>query len=194
MKEQFLNGLAFGLLQVALVACQVVYGQSAPVRDSLAVPVNGNTAVTFFYLPANSYLHPALIFRVAKPGSPLMNTAPITNRGGRMPYISIEEMRDLIELLAHSDLSWRKSKQVEIPRTPSFSETTGKLEIKVISSDGTALSLSNPDSLCQTLAPLDAVLKQPRARWEFQLFRVDYHCQVSGFNRYAYPEHDEKTQ
>jgi hypothetical protein len=194
MKMRFLNGLAFGLLQVALAACQVVYGQSAPVRDALAVPVNDGTAVMFFYLPANSYLHPALIFRVAKPGSPLLNTAPIVNRGGRTPYITVEEMRDLIRLLDHSDLSWRKSKQVEIPKAPSFSETTGKLEIKVFSSDGTALSLSKPDNLCQTLAPLDAALKQPRARWEFQLFRVDYHCQVPGFNRNAYPEHDEGTR
>jgi hypothetical protein len=194
MKARFLNGLAFGLLQVALAACQVVYGQSAPARNSLTVPASDNTVVMFFYLPANSYLHPALIFRVAKPGSTLLNTAPITNRGGRTPYISIEEMQNLIGLLAHSDLSWRKSKQVETPRAPSFSETTGKLEIKVFSSDGTALSLSNPDNLCQTLAPLDTALKQPRARWELQLFRVGYHCPVPGFNRSAYPEHDEGTQ
>jgi hypothetical protein len=191
MKPHFLNGLAFGVLQVALAACQVVYGQSAPVRGSLTVPVNDGTVVTFFYLPANSYLHPALIFRVAKPGSPLLNKAPIKNRGGRTPYISIEEMRDLVGLLDHSDLSWRKSKQMEVPGAPSFSQTTGKLEIKVIGSDGTTLSLSNPDDLCQTLAPLDAALKQPRARWEFQLFRVQYHCQVPGFDRNAYPEHDE---
>lgn len=191
MKTHFLNSLVFGLLQVAFGVCQVVYGQSAQVRGPLAVPVNDVTVVTFFYLPANSYLHPALIFRVAKPGSPLVNTAPITNRGGRTPYISIEEMRDLVGLLDRSDLTWHKSKQVEVPGAPSFSETTGKLEIKIISSDGTALSLSNPDNLCETLAPLDAVLKQPRARWEFQLFRVQYRCQVPGFDRNAYPEHDE---
>lgn len=194
MKSRFLNGLTFAFLQAALVVGQLAYGQSAPAHHSLNIPVNDNTAVMFFYLPANSYLHPALIFRVAKPGSPLLDTAPIVNRGGRTPYISIREMRNLVQLLSRSDLSWRRFKRVEVPRAPSFNETTGKLEIKIFSSDVTALSLSNPDKLCHTLAPLNAALKQPRARWEFQLFLVDYHCQVAGFDRKAYPEHDEGTR
>ena len=49
----------------------------------------------------------------------------------------------------------------------------------------------DPKQICERLAPLDAALKQPRALWEFQLFRVDYGCHVPGFNRNAFPEHDD---
>jgi hypothetical protein len=190
MKIQFPSGLLFGLLAVTLAVCQPVHGQSAPVSSSLSTgPVDDDTFVTFFYLPSYSYLHPALIFHAAKSGSTLLNTAPFTDLGGRTAYVSIEEMRDLIGLLAHSDLSWRKTKQTELPK-PGLANTTDKLEIRIINPDGTALSLSNPDKLCETLAPLDAALKQPRALWEFQLFRQEYGCKVPGLNRNAYPQHD----
>jgi hypothetical protein len=166
------------------------FGQSEVQHGSFNLPVNKETVVRFFYLPANDYLHPALFFRVAGTNSSRLNTAPITNHGGRTPYISIEEMQALIKLLDSAGLSWRTGSAVEVPKAVDFKETTGQLEIKIFSSGGTALSLSDPKGICETLAPLDAAFKQPRALWEFQLFRVDYNCKVTGFNRNAFPEHD----
>jgi hypothetical protein len=156
--------------------------------------VDQQTVVRFFYLPANDYLHPALIFRVAKPKSGELNTAPITNRGGRTPYITIEEMRTLVLMLDRGGLSWSESKAVEKPGMVGFQETTGMLQIKIFSSGGTASSDSDPSKLCNTLALLDQALKQPRALWEFQLFRVDYGCIVPGFDRKAFPEHEEDNR
>jgi hypothetical protein len=163
--------------------------QPAGGHKSFSLPVNNQTAIRFFYLPANDYLHPALIFRVATPQSGELNTAPIVNHGGRTPYISIDEMRQLVQMLDHSDLLWSETKTVEVPGMVGFKETTGMLQIKIFSLGGTASSNQDPSRLCQTLAPLDAAFKQPRALWEFQLFRVDYGCSVLGFDRKAFPEH-----
>jgi hypothetical protein len=194
MKPKYLIAQIFWSFFAALMTVSLSAGQSATKHDSLILPVDKDTVVRFFYLPANDYLHPALIFRVAESGSPRLNTAPITNRGGRTPYISAEEMQSLIKMLDRSNLSWHETKTVEVPKMVGFRETTGKMEIKIFSSGGTALSLSDPVNLCETLAPFDAALKQPRALWEFQLFRVDYHCEVPGFNRNAFPAHDEGNQ
>jgi hypothetical protein len=182
----------FGWILVALfLAPGMSVCQPSIAHESFALPVNQQTVVRFFYLPANDYLHPALIFRVAGPKSGELNTAPITNRGGRTPYISIEEMRTLVHMLNRESLSWSETKTVEVPGPVGFQETTGMLQIKIFSSGGTASSDSAPSKLCNILAPLDEALKQPRALWEFQLFRVDYGCAVPGFDRKAFPDHDE---
>lgn len=156
---------------------------------SLNVPVNGNMIVRFFYLPPNSYSHPPLIFRVVGKNDPRLGTAPIANLGGRTPYISLLGMQKLIAALVHADLSWQKSNKVEAPRKIEPRQMTDKLQITVFSSDGTFKAFVDPTRLCETLAPLDAALKEPRALWEFQLFRVNYQCTVPGFNRNAYPQH-----
>jgi hypothetical protein len=191
MKSKYLIAQICWFFVAALLTTSLSAGQSTKAHDSLTLSVDKYTVVRFFYLPANDYLHPALIFRVAGPESPRLNTAPIINRGGRTPYISIEEMQSLIKMLDRSGLSWHETKTVEVPKMVGFRETTGKVVIKIFSSGGTALSLSDPENICQTLAPLDAAFKQPRALWEFQLFRLDYHCEVPGFNRNAYLAHDD---
>jgi len=183
---------SFGwLLLVILLGPLIGISQPASGHKSFSLPVNNQTAVRFFYLPANDYLHPALIFRVASPQSGELGTAPIISHGGRTPYISIDEMRKLVQMLDHSNLLWSETKTVEVPGMVGFKETTGMLQIKVFSSGGTASSNSDPSRLCKTLAPLDAAFKQPRALWEFQLFRVNYGCSVPGFDRKAFPEHAE---
>ena len=63
------------------------------------------------------------------------------------------------------------------------------LEIVMLFSTGTARTVITPSTVCATLAPLDVALRN-RARWEFQLFRVEYNCGVPGFDRHKYPEHD----
>jgi hypothetical protein len=50
--------------------------------------------------------------------------------------------------------------------------------IKVSVANGTAKSLIAPDNICETLAPFDGALLTPRALWEFQGFRLQYHCRV----------------
>jgi hypothetical protein len=177
-------------LVIALIGTSLSFSQATEGHDSLTLPADKSTIVRFFYLPAEDYLHPALIFRVAREKDPQLNTAPI-NRLGRTPYISLAEMQDLLQRLAHSGLSWHESRRVEVPGRIEPREMTDKVEIKIFSSEGTALTLSDPKKLCETLAPLDAALKQPRALWEFQLFRVDYNCVVPGFDRNAFPEHEE---
>jgi hypothetical protein len=169
----------------SLASCQ------ATRKQSLNVPVDGDTIVRFFYLPPYSYFHVPLTFRVVEKNDPRLGTAPLAIPGDRTPYISLPEMQNLIAALAHSDLSWQESKELETPKKIEPREMTDKMEITVFSSRGTDRAFVAPQQLCEKLAALDAALKQPRARWEFQLFRVDYDCQVSGFDRSAYPEHDE---
>lgn len=159
-------------------------------KQPLNVSVNKNTIVRFFYLPPESYLHPPLIFRVAGENDPRLGTAPI-NVLGRTPYISLSEMQNLVTALADWNLSWQKSKKLETPKKIETREMTDKMEVKVFSSSGTDRVLVDPKQLCERLAPLDAALKQPRALWEFQLFRVNYGCHVPGFDRNAFPEHDD---
>ena len=159
-------------------------------RPPLNLSVDKNTIVRFFYLPPESYLHPPLIFRVAGAKDGRLGTAPI-NPPGRTPYISLSEMRNLVTALADWNLSWQESKKLETPKKIETREMTDKMEVNVFFSRGTARALVDPKQLCERLAPLDAALKQPRALWEFQLFRVDYGCHVPEFNRNAFPEHDD---
>ncbi|MFZ0747374.1 MAG: hypothetical protein WAM85_23420 [Terracidiphilus sp.] len=178
---------------LACMAVSLTFSQATG-KKSLNVPVNGNTIVRFFYLPPYSYFHVPLAFRVVGKDDPRLGTAPLANPEDRTPYISLPKMQNLIAALAHADLSWQESKKLETPTKIQPSAMTDKMEITVFSSGGTYRAFVAPNRLCETLAPLDAALEQPRARWEFQLFRVNYHCTVPGFNRNAFPEHDEPTQ
>lgn len=159
-------------------------------KQPLNARVDENTIIRIFYLPPESYLHPPLIFRVVRENDRRLGTAPI-NLLGRTPYISLSEMRNLVTALAESNLSWQKSKKLETPKKIETREMTDKMEIKLFFSTRTDRAFVDPKRLCERLAPLDAALKQPRARWEFQLFRVDYGCRVQGFDRNAFPEHDD---
>ena len=190
MKVPYQTARTCWALVIALIGASLSFSQAAGGHDTLALPADKSTIVRFFYLPAEDYLHPALIFRVAGEKDPKLNTAPI-NHTGRTAYISLAEMQDLIQRLSRTGFSWQESKKVEVPKMIGFTDTPGGLEIKLFSSKGTAVTHSNPKKLCETLAPLDAALKQPRALWEFQLFRVDYNCVVPGFDRNAFPEHEE---
>lgn len=175
-----------------LFACMVVlpaFCQSNE-KQSLNVPVHENTIIRIFYLPPESYFHAPLIFRVAGENDPRLGTAPMVFLG-RTSFISLSEMQNLVTALADSDLSWQESKKLETPKKIKTSEMTDKMEIVLFSSGGTDRAFVDPKQLCERLAPLDAALKQPRGRWEFQLFRVDYGCHVPGFARNAFPEHDD---
>ena len=175
--------ISLACMVVVPVCCQ------ATGKQPLNVRVDESTIIRIFYLPPESYLHAPLIFRVVRENDPRLGTAPI-NLLGRTPYISLSEMRNLVTALADSNLSWQKSK-LETPKKIETREMTDKMEIKLFSSRGTDRAFVDPKRLCERLAPLDAALEQPRAHWEFQLFRVNYGCQVPEFDRNAFPEHDD---
>ena len=177
------------LISWACIVASPVFCQ-ANGKQPLNVRVDKNTIVRIFYLPPESYLHPPLIFRVAGENDPRLGTAPI-NLLGRTPYISLSDMRHLVTALADWNRSWQRSKKLETPKKIETREMTDKMEVKVFSSRGIDRVLVDPKQLCERLAPLNAALKQPRALWEFQLFRVDYGCHVQGFDRNAFPEHDD---
>jgi hypothetical protein len=159
-------------------------------EETLEVHVDESTIIRFFYLPVDSYLHPALAFRVAPENDARFGTAPI-DYVGRTPYVSLSEMRNLVSAIGDLSLSWQTSPKPEVPKLIDPRKMPDKMEIEIFSSRGTDRALVDPTRLCETLAPLDEALNQRRARWEFELFRVDYGCKVPGFDRSAFPEHDD---
>jgi hypothetical protein len=184
---------------IAIVCIFLLFSLAAKWENSLDVSANKDTVVRFFYLPPNDYLHPALFLRVAADGYSRINTEVFIDHEGRTTYISLEEMRALVAKLALSKLSWEKTGRAQSPREVGFGETTSDFEITVYSPSETYQAEFQPrvvkghyDSkkICSTLAPLDSTIKQPRALWEFQLYRRDYRCSVPGFDRSAYPDHD----
>jgi hypothetical protein len=184
-----------GYCAVVLVVLITLSGhelQSSPKRMGTSVlnaPVDEHMVVRFFYQPAGEYFHFPLVFRVVEEGDPLLNTAPMREEG-RTAYISLSEMRELVQRLIQTDLAWRESDAVEALGSFKKLDPVGiGLEIFVGCSNGTARTTIAPRKICETLTPLDTALKSPRAVWELQLFRLGYDCKVPGFDRDAYPDH-----
>jgi hypothetical protein len=176
------------ILVIAATAAVMQSCQNYDKRFVLNSPVDENTAVRFFYQPAGNYFHSPLVFRVVDQKDSRLNTAPMAVEG-RTAYISLSEMRQLMQGLAHSDLSWRESEKVEVLGSFRKLDITDNMEITAVSSKGTAQATLNPQKICETLKPLDSALKTPRALWEFQGFRLNYGCKVPGFVYDAYPDH-----
>jgi len=180
-------------LMIFVVLLAVAYGREQ--KDKLVQSkvfdssVNRKTVVRFFYDPAANYSHKPLVFRVVEKNDALLNTAP-TKEEGRIAYISLSEMHDLVQVLGKSGHVWQKSEAME-PLVPYKSlPTSDKMEILVLFSDRSVSTDVDPKTLCKFLRPLDVSLKTPRALWEFQGFRVNYGCKVRGFKVGAYPDHD----
>jgi len=184
--------MKFYLTIVALLAMAgAVQPRSSQKRDrvsNLNSSVNEKIAVRFFYDPPGDYFHKPLIFRVAEDGSPKINTATV-HEEGRIAYITISEMRTLVNGLAHANLVWRVSQKVEALRPFKELPLSDDMEILVVFSDGTAKAKLSPQVICTILKQLDTALTTPRALWEFQLLRLDDGCEVPGFKPEAYPDH-----
>lgn len=176
---------AGGCILLGCMAVSMAFGQTVG-KQALHVPVTRKTIVRFFYLPPASYLHPALMFSVVGKGDLRLKTAPIAYPVERMSFITLLEMRSLIDALSHTGLSWQRPPTRETPTKVLNKDIPNQMEITVFSSGGTYRALIAPKRLCATLAPLNAVIKEPRAHWEMQLFRYSYKCKVPGFNRDAY--------
>jgi hypothetical protein len=159
-------------------------------READQTLTDKKTIVRLFFQPADkSYFHSALLFRVTNDDDPKLNTAPIF-RDGRTAYISLPEMHLLIERLTSLKLDWRRSKRIARPPTVDHYVIRDKMDITVFFATGTEDALLDPQSICSSLEPLDSALKTPRALWEFQFFRFQYHCQIRGFKPGAYPQRD----
>jgi hypothetical protein len=163
--------------------------QVASQAHALTLPPGKDSVVRFFYQPPDGeYFHVALIFRVAKENDPRWNTTAYSDVG-RTAYVSLSDMQQLITNLAHLSLRWDESAKIERLETYKTIRSYGYgMGIKVLSEKGTAKATIEHDKICEALSPLDGALLTPRALWEFQGFRLQYHCQVPGYNPTAFPD------
>jgi hypothetical protein len=156
-------------------------------RPVSKLTVDGNTAIRFNFRRANAnYVLPALIFRVTDAGSSNWDTAPI-DRYGRSAFISVVEIRSLLQGLDKSRIFPQLSSTIE-PIEP-FEETplSENLVVTIYASDGRATASILPKRICESLARLNDLIERKRAHWEFEYFRLGCGCKVSGHNYDAYP-------
>jgi hypothetical protein len=178
------------LLRIAVLASFCfVRVQDAQQSETFNHRADSGTIIRFFFQPAyvNSY-HPALLFQVVGDGDIRLNTAPIRS-DGRTAFVSLNEVQNLINGLNRLELNWKESHQIQAPDNYWEMVIRPEMEIKLFSKEGTRIALVNPKQICSTLETLDSALKQPRALWEFQLFRAEDGCKVPGLKRDAYPDH-----
>jgi len=176
------------LLLVVLANAPRTSSQVANEHHPLTLAADKDAVVRFFFVPAyNSYFHYPLLFRVVEENDPRWNTAPLVDVG-RTAYISFSEMRALFAALSAEPLSWEESAKIEELETYKTIRNDGRVDIKLLSSGGTAKSGIPPKEMCETLAKFDAALRTPRALWEFQLFRRQFDCRVPDFDPKAYPD------
>jgi hypothetical protein len=163
--------------------------QAASQGHALTLIAGHDSVVRFFYQPPEGeYFHVALLFRVVKKGHPRWNTTACSDVG-QTAYISLRDMGRFMTVLARLSLRWDQSAIIESLETYKTIHSYGYgMGIKVLSANGTAKSLIAPDKICETLAPLDSALLTPRSLWEFQGFRLQYHCRVASYDPDAYPE------
>ncbi len=187
--------MRFTILVLALLATVGAgMAQSSQKQERISVlnsPVDGRTAVRFFFQPAGGYFHYPLLFRVGEEGSPLLNSAPMQEEG-RTAYISLSEMRELVQLLGRSSLVWQESQVVEVFGPSKKLGLAGvgldTMDVRVLTTAGTAKAEVSPKAICAILNSLDSALKTPRALWEFQGFRINYGCKVSEFKYGEYTD------
>jgi len=170
----------------ALTSAQLASGQTTTQGHALTLATSKDSVVRFFYQPpGGEYFHVALLFRVVKKSDSLWNSAPVVDEG-RTAYISLSEMQQLMSKLTRLPLHWSASAQREALETYANIHSYRGMGIKVLSANGTAKATIAPDEICKTLGALDGALQTRRALWEFQFFRLQYHCQVTNFNFNAY--------
>lgn len=146
---------------------------------------DSETAVRFFYFPGK-FIDP-LIFRSVGSDDPRMNTVALGGPG-RQVYVSVSEMDRLINALSSSPLDWQNSRQKKpfIEATEIIPQTLN-LSVDVLFSKGSAASGIDPKNICDVLPPMDSAFTSDHARWEFQMFRINYGCPVpKGLNPKAY--------
>jgi hypothetical protein len=178
---------AFALFWIVARGARVARSQPKRHNDFvLSAPVGSDTGVRWFYYSGGDVIDGPLIFRPVEPGSPRLNTVAGA-KGEFVTYVSFDEMSQLMERLTRLDLRWKESKKVE--RFKPFSvmdEPSVNVDIEVVNSAGTAKVKLNGTLACEKLAPLDSVFQTRRALLEFQEFRFEMNCSISGFNQLEY--------
>jgi hypothetical protein len=174
------------LLLVTVTTAPGTSSQVPNQNHALTLVADKDSVVRFFFVPVyNNYFHVALLFRVVEENDPRRNTAPLLDVG-RTAYISFSEMRGLFAALSVEPLSWEESAKIEELETSKTIRNDGRMDIKILSSGGTAKSGIPPKRMCEALAKFDTALRTPRARWEFQFFRRQFDCRVPNFDPSAY--------
>ena len=173
-------------LLVILASAPGTSSQVANERHPLTLAADKNSVVRFFFIPAYMTTFPVpVLFRVVEENDPRWNTAPPSDVG-RTAYISFSEMRGIFAALSAEPLSWEESAKIEELETYMAIRNDGRMDIKILSSGGTAKSGIPAKQMCETLARLDPALRTPRALWEFQFFRRQFGCRVPNFDPKAY--------
>jgi hypothetical protein len=175
------------LLIIALIGTSLSCTEPTRSHPALGGPVDTRTIVRFFYVPPGPpeiRPHFPLVLQAVGEKDPRRGTAPVRDEG-RTAYISLAEMREVVQILNDSLSSWDTSKDVRVPPSGLDLYFPAGMEIIVYFSTGTARTVITPSKLCTTLASIDVALRN-RALWEFQLFRRGYDCTVSGFDREKY--------
>jgi hypothetical protein len=152
----------------------------------------------FFYNSGEAYTFP-LIFHVAPPDDPRLNTMPFL-REGWIAYITQPEMRLLLKGLSGLDLKWKETPKM-IPLGPGFpGPLTNAAVITVLSPRGTArgevhppIRNYDPSAICDKLLPLQSSVTRTRARWEFEWVLSRWGCKVHGFDRDAFSFKGQKS-
>jgi hypothetical protein len=149
--------------------------------------VNGSVIVRFSFKPPNSnFVRPALIFRVADEGSANWNTAPI-DRLGRSAYISIAEMKSLVQHLGSSRVSWRESEATHSIEPFEELPVSENVLVTIYASNGIATASIPAKDICGILSGLNSLIQIDRAHWEFEYFRRGCGCKVLGYKADKYP-------
>jgi hypothetical protein len=183
------NKTAVGVFALFLIlACGARVVRSQPKRQNdfvLSAPVGSDTAVRWYYYSGGDVIDGPLILRPVEHGSPRLNTVPAAKELNT--YISFDEMSQLMDRIAHLDLRWKESKKTEKLRPFSiFDEPSVNVEVEVVNSAGTAKAKLNGSLACEKLAALDSVFQTRRALLEFQEFRFQMECNITGFNHLEY--------
>lgn len=184
------NRIAFRILApVVILVCATSVMRSQPKRSAgfvLNAPVGNGTGIRFFYYSGGDVVPGPIIIRPVEQTSPRLDTAT-TSREGLITYVLLDEMSQIIERLTQLDLPWKESKKIEAFKPFSImDEPSVKVDIEVVSSAGTAKVKLGRSLACEKLAVLDSAFRTRRALLEFQEFRNQVGCEVSGFNHLEY--------
>jgi hypothetical protein len=149
-------------------------------------PVGDDTAIRLSYYGGGDVIQAPLIFRPAQPGNTRLNTALATMEGWNT-YVSFDEMAQLMQALARSNLAWKESKKVKsLEHFKEPDEISDNVRIEVVSPMGTARAKISSTKICEDLKPLNSALTTERGLWEFQSFLVFLNCKIPGFDFLKY--------
>ena len=180
----------FVSLTLLMIVLYFLFPVSTAAQNLAGIPgltVSDKLVARFQYMRLNAtYVLPPVIFRVADPGSPNWNTAPVDEHG-RSPYISLLEMKSLVRKLEDSNLRW----QVSSPASPIEPFETvypnKNLFITLYASNEMATASVSPSEFCNILSRVDETIGLKRAHWELEYFRQGCGCKVPGYKADEYP-------